>query len=430
MNYQTDHSLLYSILAARSSKLNFDTIQEITNFKRDNLGIYKEYLKKEPVSRMCCDIKALLCAQRLKHYIHDNKEIETFVRNMIDDMDVSFDRVVGQLASAMPLGFSTAEIIFSQNKNKKAIVKSIDVLDHEKISFKGKKGIITHVVYNDDRSISIPYWKTIHITRGYSTDFDDPFGVPEMKAALPYIKAKMTFYSNMMVASHKLATGLLIFSLDNSKEVKIIDSKGRARKVDKSTAVQEQVKNIDNMPVVLLGKDDTVQNIPLNSGMDLWLPGIDKFNSDIKKAFSVADHIVDGIQNLPQTATAINSMFSVTDSTIYAFIQSVNRELINKIVKPVVQWNFGEQSNYGKFDIEPVNPDKDTVQFNNLLQAIGYGAVDVNSYEVKNKINEFLGLSDTNKEKEIQALYQQAMMQQIQSQVMPQEAPEQPVPKE
>lgn len=386
-------------------------------------------MRKEPVTRMCCDIKALLCSQRIKHFIHENQAIEDFIRNMLLDMDISFERVIGQLASAMPLGFSCAEIIMAQ-KNRKAVVKSIDCLDQENISFKGKRGIISRVVYRQDKDVEIPYWKVLHITRGYTADNDDPFGVPEMLAALPYIKAKIAFYSNMMVAANKLTTGILVASIDNSKEVLIRDSNGKTRKVDKATAIMDQMRNIESMPMMVIGKDDNINSIPLNNGAQFWLPALDKLDKDIKKSFCVADHIVDGLQNLPQTATAVNSMFSITDSTIYAFIQSMERELINKIVKPIVILNFGEQSNYGRFDIEPVNPEKDTVRFNNLLQAMGYGAVDVQDYEVKNLINKFLGLPLTNKEKDLATLYHKAAMQQLEAQLTPQAEPESPVPEE
>jgi hypothetical protein len=126
LSYRPD--LLYSVLAYKSARLNYETLQEISNLDQINIGQYKQYMRKEPVTRMCCDIKALLCAQRIKHFIHDNEAIEDFIRNMLLDMDISFERVVGQLASAMPLGFSCAEIIMAQ-KNRKAIVKSIDCLD-------------------------------------------------------------------------------------------------------------------------------------------------------------------------------------------------------------------------------------------------------------------------------------------------------------
>lgn len=385
---------------------------------------------KDPVASSSAEYIALHAANKIQHYLHDEERIQEFVRNMLDDMDISFPKAIGQSASCMPLGFSVGELNFGL-KNNKLILRSIDSLEHEYISFRGKKGVITEVIYNNNQKVNIPYFKVIHCVRGYVSDFDNPFGVPQMKAALPYIKAKNTFLTNMIIASRYFTTGIIYAKIDSSKDVFLkelnsnLEHQNKAKVVSKAEAIAKQLNNLDRTNTIIADISDDIGSVQINDGSQFWNFALDKMDRYIQKAFSITDGIAQG-QALPQTATYVNNMFSITDSSIFAFMQQFERQLIQKAIKPVILANFGRQKNYGRFSFEPTNPQKEAEKFQQLMSAAGYGLVDANDFEVKNLVRKFLGLSPINAKIEASKAQEVALQQQLLQQIQGTENPETP----
>ena len=250
---QTPTGMFPGKISARIYRLADTTLTEINNIDSGCLNDYIKFSEREPIARQSIELKSMRAAMMFGEYEHTDKNIQKFIREMLNEIDLSFHKFVGQMASAMPYGFSCAEIEFQcRPRDKKWIVKGFVVLDQRRVSFKGGKGRIEYVIYRDRTRKYVPYSKTLHVVGGVGVDIDnEPFGHPESKSALPYIKFKNSILSDMLVAGKNLATGILVGKVNSTKPVTVYNrdgkkanSNGQAKVLPAAEALARQFKSL------------------------------------------------------------------------------------------------------------------------------------------------------------------------------------------
>ena len=420
-------------LAAKIQALANVAVTEIySEFSRD-LPKFIRYIKKEPVTKACCELKALRAASLLGQFVHEDEKIQNFVRDNLDD--INFMKIVGQLSSAMPLGFSCAEIEFGldwNGKGKKTIIKGIDVLDHKRISFRGNKGSIIEMTYVDITKKYIPYTKIIHLTNGLITDFDEAFGTPEIFAALPYITAKLSILNNMVVAGKNNATGIWI-GKTTDRPIKIYDKDGKEQPKTSRSSVHlaDQLSNLQNFSYLVTDIENDIMPTQIGDGSQFWIPALQYLDKMIMRSFNVPDLVFsEGTGILSKTATLAGKHLSVMDNTIKAMTQQLKFELIEKAIKPVIWANFGHQNSWGDFVVsKELDETQEATQLQNLMSAISYGILAGDDPDVQNQIRKMLSLPTKSKDEIEKQKMEQAQLQaqiaQLQAMGQPQMAGEQ-----
>lgn len=411
----TNYKLNYGKIATKIQSLANSAITEIySEFSRD-IPKFIRYLKKENVTKTCCELKALRASSLLGEYIHPNPEIQQFVRNNLEKINLT--QVIGQLSSSMPLGFAVAEIEFGlehNNKKKQTIIKSIDVLDHTRVGFRGNKGNINQVTYNDITKKYIPYDKVIHITNGIVTDFDEAFGTPEMYAALPYIISKLSILEQMVKAGENNATGIWIGKTQD-KSISLYDRNGKPIEGQKRSVqyLSEQLATLKNNSYLALDTAYEVQPTQIGDGSQFWIPVLTYLDKSIRLCFSVPDLVYsEGSNALSKTATLAGKHISIMDTNIKYMVDKIKYELINKAIKCIVWANFGFQSNWGDFKVDrTLDESQEQTQVQNLMSSISYGILDATDPEVQNAIRKSLGLSTKSKDEIINAQQEKAQLQ-------------------
>jgi hypothetical protein len=340
--------------AARISRLANQTLTEISSLGKYPIKELISMMKKEPVARACAELKSLRISTAIGDYIHPEKRIQDFIREMLSRSESNLDKVYGQLGSACPLGFSVAEIEFGYYQ-KYVVLKSLDVLDHRYITFRGYKGNIYDIKYRNINEVSIPYKKAIHVVNGYATDFDDPYGNPEMYAALPYIKAKLSFLSNMVVAGKNLATGILI-GKTTDKMVNLYDSNGKPLNPPSKPSVQvlgQAFEKLSDNNYIVTDIENEIFSVSLPDGANFWMPGLQLLDKYIMRSFAIPDLVFsEGTNVLTKSATLAGKHYSLMDSTINAVVTNIRNELVHKVITPIIKANFGEQQKgYGHFSV-------------------------------------------------------------------------------
>lgn len=428
MNYALNQLHYDSQYTPKINRLSSETLIEIHRTEDENrLSEYIEFLNKDPIAKSCSELKALRATVIFGSYQHDNPIIQDFVNSNFENMNQSMSSVIGQLASAMALGFSTAEVSL-RPFNRQWILDRINILDPSKVSFKGRNGYIQVVIYqSQNRSkIEIPYKKCIHIVNGYTSNFNDPYGSAECKRAYPYFKIKKSILSDMVVAAKTLATGIIVGKTDPSvsssySEIKdsygnvIMGANGQPLRMTQDERLFRQLLNLENNSVLVIDKNADVQALKIPDGNGFWqsiLPLLDKY---ITRAFGVPSLVFEEGSGSFGMAGLSQRHHHILDSTVHSVVLQIQEEILEKVCKPLILLNYGKQENYGKFHLEyNREPNSEMTLLQNIYTAISMQIFEPTDPVIQNKIRDLLGLPPMDNKQTLPSTEIEKVLQQLQ----------------
>jgi hypothetical protein len=87
---------------------------------------------------------------------------------------------------------------------------------------------------------------------------------------------------------------------------------------------------------------------------------------------------------------------SILDSTVEATVKKIRDQLIEKVIRPLIIWNYGVQDDYGSFAVTNVNdPTQESAQIQNFITAFTTQVIPMTDLEAMNKFRELMKLSPT-----------------------------------
>lgn len=426
--YTTNHS-------SKISRLSQNTVQEISRADEVTLSEYLKMMHSDPVVKACVDIKCLRASNTFGIYQHSKPEITEFMQEMFANMRDTLKKNVGELAICSALGFSVAEINFKTDSKGTLKLESIYPLDLEKVKFKGAKGNIEQVLYHDGAksNIEIPYIKVIHVINSSATTFNDPFGSAECKRAYKYSKAKMAILSDMILSGRNLATGVLIGKVDSNVTTHttvtdaygnpLMGNDGKPIRKNAAQALFEKLIALENHSVLVTDKGNDI--IPLNvpDGSQFWNNALQQLDKYIMRSFGIPTLVFEEGSGALGVATLSAKQSTLLDATVEVIVNQIQDQIIEKVCRPIIQWNFGKQKDYGKFTIDSSSdPGIEMQQLQQIFTAISMGIFTPDDPVINNRIRGFLGLPlQTEKEiEEAKALKQIEQQSQMMNQGQPQ----------
>lgn len=416
-------------ISARIYRLADTTLTEINNIDSGCLNDYIKFTEREPIARQSIELKAMRAAMMFGEYENTDKKIQKWIRDMLHEIDGSFSKFVGQMAAAMPYGFATAEIEFQYRpSDRKWILKGFVVLDQRRVSFKGGKGRIEYLIYRDRTRKYVPYSKVVHVVGGVGVDIDnEPFGHPEAKSALPYIKFKNSILSDMLVAGKNLATGIIVGKVNSTKPVTLYNrdgskqqptTSGQGKTIPSAEAMARQLENLENNSFVVTDVENDVYSVQVGDGSQFWNYSLSIVDKYIRAAFAVPEMIFSENSTILSGAASLqNQQSNIMDATILAVVKQLQDQIIEKIIRPLIKANFGEQTDYGKFG-KSREEDANTKlnKLGQLISATSMGIMSSDDIEVQNKLRDEFGLPPVNMKEKMEQLQLQMAIQNYQNQ--------------
>lgn len=401
--------LIEGNISSRLGELTNSVLEDLTvptrKYKLKDLVLA---LEQDPITYACTQLKTARAVNSFGIYGHENKEIDTWIKYQFEEMNIAFSEVVGRLSSALPLGFSICENIFKKTKTKTGFSWGLDTfhfLNPEKVVFQVTKGDLSSIKFTESNGeVKIPYWKCTHVTNGLSTNFGRKYayGSPELIRAFPYIKLKQLIFAEMGISAKTLATGILVGRADSNNVVQLKDEFGRPISDGKGnyltvTAVEnlaKQFKTIENHSRIITDKSNEITALQIPNGAGFWSMALQLCDEQIMRSLLTPETIWREGNGALGMGALSQTQLSIFDSSIDAINKQIKENLIEKVVKPLIKWNFGDQSNYGKFEHTVVNdPQNEAFIIQNLFTAIGSGILDGQDLEVQNLIRKKLGLN-------------------------------------
>ena len=430
MNSSFQETLYTTTHASKISRLSQSTVQEISRVDEVSLNEYLKMMHSDPVVKACVDIKCLRASNTFGVYQHTKPEITEFMQEMFANMRDTLKKNVGELAICSALGFSVAEVNFKTDNNGTLRLDSIYPLDLEKVRFRGAKGNIECVLYTDsaNSNIKIPYIKVIHVTNSSSTTFNDPFGSAECKRAYKYSKAKMAILSDMILSGRNLATGILVGKVDSNKTVHttvtdaygnpLMGSNGQPIRKNANQVLFEKLIALENHSVIVTDRENEIQALTVPDGSQFWNNALQQLDKYIMRSFGVPTLVFEEGSGALGVATLSVKQSTLLDATIEVIVNQIQDQIIEKVCKPIILWNFGKQRDYGKFIIDSSSdPGIEMQQLQSIFTAISMGIFTPDDPIINNRIRGFLGLPlQTEKEieeaKALKQIEQQSQMMQ------------------
>lgn len=408
-------------LSTSVNALTQEFLQELTNPNKD-LNKYKSMARIDPTVRSCLELKAVRASNTFGRYTHHDSDMEKWVESNFESMRGSLKHIVGRLAgSAMNYGFAVAEVQRSTRfpgRRKEWRLHNLNILDPTRVSFEGQDGEIYYVRYLNRKGENklIDYRNVVHIVNGMALTLDDDesssvYGDPESRTAYKYHKAKQAILSEMMIAAKTSATGIWVGKADSQKTVQVIDGSGRpllnpdgsVRTENSLTSMLRQLQHIENNSAIVTDIDNSLQPMFGNTGEGMWNTALTTLDKGIKMAYGVPELIFnEGSGSLGVNGLGMQHK-TILDSQIESLVVQIQDQMIEKVIRPLLLFNFNQINDFGSFKVDP-ELDAQTLSFkiNNFVTATSAQIIPANDIRVQNAVYEALGLPTiTVEEKEI-----------------------------
>lgn len=379
--------------------------------------------EKDPMVAKCASLKALRISQTFGNYTHTKKEIETFINSNLNTLNKSFKHIIFKAAHCVVLyGFAIIEFTLTskaRGHQGQWRLANLNVLNPERIiRFKGKHGRVEAIEYDNGggKFINIPYGKCIHIINNSGSAFEESelWGVGDGIAALNYYKLKKVVLTQLALATKNNSTGIIHAKVSNTGRTILVDSKmnpmrgsnGQPIEVTKQIALNYQLQDLYKKDYIVTDTDVDLNRIQIQNDYQFWEYILGYIDRAIQQAFGVPVGIFDsGVSGLQNVGLSQNFK-SIFDSTIFSLTTLFKEELLNKVIKRLLAFNFPSdwyKDNYGEFAFD-VQEDQDVInsRLSTVSSLLASGIIDINDVEVLALIRKDLGLPALTEESKIE----------------------------
>lgn len=414
----SDLFIINGAISSKVAELTLSIINQLNNPAKYKMSDLVSALENDPVSYACAQLKSARISQLIGKYHNKNKEHEKFVNYNLANMDETLQTVGGRHGSACPLGYALSEVIFKTERYKGRkvwVLKGFNFLNPANCHFRVKKGQPIDIKYRDGhRDVYIPYWKVLHVVNSLNTSFSarSLYGSPEMSRAYPYIKLKQMIFGQLAVAAKNRAGGILVGKADSSQ--KVIDEKdpNQVKTISALQALARQLAQVENNNIIVTDKQNELSSMQLPAGEQFWNFAKDLVDEQIMRSFQIPQMIWSEGSGALGVGSLSNTQLSILDSSLLMVVQLIRDQLVEKVIRPLIYFNFGKQDDYGEFEFKPdTDPANEAMLTQSLMSALSSGLIQQTDYQAVNKLRERLKLDPIDPEVQMEQMSIQQRMQ-------------------
>jgi len=398
-----------SKLSSSITALTGKYIAEIFNPKRRQFNEWIKMLEKDAVANKCSSLKNLRAQISVGEYTHENKEYQKFIRSNFENMSTSFKGVIAELASSMSFGSSFSEVVFANNlpgfRNKWRL-KGIYPLDIRRVSVRGHYGKLKDVVFRNqyNNRCIMDYKKVLHVKNISTVPFDQNliWGIGDCEQAINFYKLRQLCFTELAVAMKNNASAKWWAKTNTTQKTQITDrnekpvldpATGKPMLMSKQKAVYLMLKQLEDNDILVTDSDTEIQVLQSKTLESFWQYSLQIIEENMMLSFGIPRQIFrEGSSGVGDVGLSQNHK-AVLDATIESIVISIRKEMIDKVVKPLLVYNFGETENFGQFDYsvqqsgEAVNAKVSTI-----LSAIASGVFSADDVTIQEVLRKDLGL--------------------------------------
>lgn len=328
----------------------------------DPVSYYREMVQTDATIAACLEFVSLAVVSKLGDYTHPDKDIQDFIRANFEQLEGSFVDTCKSLMSFLWAGYAVAEIV-TEVKDDRVWLHSLPILPAENVRFKLDEdpgslnyGSLAEVIQNPQMvsEAHLPAEKCLIIRNDYPGSAEQsPYGLSRLKCILSIYAAKVEAEKNWAYALGRYGSPILQYELENPAQ-KVKTSDGRIMTAFEQA--QEQVNAAGELKGVVSFKGNNLQMIYPPAGIgEGFKKACDYYNRLIMRGLLIPSLLFDngdtGSYSLGQ------EHYKLFDVSLDAILSILTEAILEQLVRPLVDWNFGEQDDYGAFDVKATSLD-------------------------------------------------------------------------
>lgn len=394
-------------LADAVSKLAGDMLQEVSG-DSDRITIEEclNILTTHPSASAAGTARVLMGLSLWGEYQHPNETLQSFVRSNFSSMKGSLSLSVAEILSVAPIGWAASEISYYLEKQAPAGLRleSITILDPRLYSFRGKRSQIEDILYRSPsgKEVSIPYEnKVLHVVNKRHLAFGSPTGVSDCGVAKSAYQAWKIIVNEALLAGQRQATPIIVGKAPPDARVQLLDSSKRPETdasgnpitVPATDKLATELEGINkNGGIISVDTNHELHTLNQQTNGQFFMELLHYFERLIMLSFMVPETLFEVGKGGLGNAGIAESHLGVMTMQLKSSIEQIKDQLIEKVVRPLVEWNFGEQETYGYFTEADAQEENKLALFTAITDAIAKGTFSAADLEVINRHRELAGI--------------------------------------
>jgi hypothetical protein len=380
----------------------------VNDFITELSGTSREYTPQDYLDLLTCpvvkapiNVITLLGLSYFGEYTHKDEKIQDFVLANFEGMRGSIHTTFTQLMSAIYMGCSVAEWGIVP-KGKQWVIDRIKILTPGRWTFRGSKGEIDEIRYYSTNNIDVPYAQCLHIINNQHLSFDDPRGVSDLDGAIAAVKAWRILMSEMVIAGQRKATPLTAGYYDpevpdtplyDAEGNPLLDINGEQRTQSPGAEMSEQLSNLENKTTVVTSAKNRIEAIANNADIDFFTEALRVCHKIIFLSFLFPETGLEVVGSGGSGDSNLNKgHMALLRLNIEQIVDQIKEEMVEKLIRPLILWNFGEQDDWGTFQPAPGQEEMRVEVGNLLVSALANQIFTVDDLAVINKLRELVGI--------------------------------------
>ncbi|MFY7799934.1 MAG: phage portal protein family protein [Dolichospermum sp.] len=363
---------------------------------------YAEMLKESPVASAANDLRTLLGVSMMGKYQHFDENIQEFVLTSINRMDGSWSNVIAEILTFVPFGRSFSEVSYAIKK-RKAYLDKIRTIDPRYYWFEGYSGNIKQVHYLKNTDIYIPYENGIHlINQPYLALGGDPYGVATCRKAYPFwqltkiINACLAIISEtqgkMLVGKTDTANNSAVMINPDTGSPYLDPVTGEPKLYNQGYVMSKNLAESRTNAFAVIDIADEIFAVANETNGDFWINILSYLESMIMLSWLVPKTVT-GMGMSGSGDSNLNAGHrNILELVIKSQMELVGDTLIEKVIRPMIEFNFGEQKDYGIFPVKTQDNEDAIALLSVVNNCVTSGTFSGEDLAVVNRMRELAGI--------------------------------------
>lgn len=394
-------------LADAVSRLAGEMLQEVSS-DDDRITVNEclEMLTTNPIASAAVEAKVLLGLGLWGDYRHEDQGLQDFIQDNFEHMQGSLSLSVAELLSTAPIGWASSEIAYYLESEAPAGLRleSLMILDPRLYAFRGLRGKIEDVLYRSPsgREVPIPYeTKILHIVNKRHLAFGSPTGVPDCRVAAASYRAWKIVINEAILAGQRQATPIIVGKAPAEARVQLLnpagqpmqDADGNYVTIPATQRLAEALENLNsNGGYISVDTQHEIQALAQQTDGQFFQLLLEYLQRLMLLSFMVPETLLQvGRGGLGNEGLA-KIHREIMMAQLRGLLAQIKDQLIEKVVRPLIEWNFGPQESYGFFE-EPEEHAEDELELlKAVTDAIAKGTMPATDLAVVNRQRQLAGI--------------------------------------
>lgn len=378
---------------------------DISNLDDPNpIADYLSMLVTNPIIGAAFELQVLMMLGMLGKFSHPDEAIMDFVNKNFEQMEGSLSLAVSEMAIARAVGHSLSEIVITP-KNDAWMLASLHGVDPRLFVYRGSKGRIDQIVYNGSykSNLRISLKKFVHVVNGRHLSYGSPYGIASCRRALPSHHSWHILMNLMMQTAQTQPVPYLVGQADPRESVPqyrddgvspALDADGQQMLVNAVQDLQNKLSNLAANGVLATSLNSHVTTVGGGASFNFFGEALQSVERKMLQAFLVPETALQGSRSGLGDSSLADSQRTLLEDSIEAFVtHEIKENLLESVVRPLIEWNFGSQETYGTFERDEEGEQELDVA-NSILQSFATGAYKADDLEAINRLREIHGLPE------------------------------------